>query len=364
MRKILVPIFLLFLSGLANAQKTYGVLQFNEKIHDFGTIEETGGEATHRFIFRNISEDTVTILMVNASCGCTTPGWTEAPIPPGGAGYIEAAYNPFNRPGNFYKSLTVNTSHPKEEIILLNIKGHVNPRLRTVEDDFPSKLGPLRMKSSMVNMGRVLTAPIPTRGGIKVYNDSEHPVVFTGEFEGPSYIRPAFTQDTLATKSFFDLDFFYDGKARNEWGFVSDQVTVYYNHEGARNPIQISFFSNIEEFFDDKSLEALEKAPKIKISENLYDFGVATQGKVLTQSIKIENLGKSVLNIRHIQTNCECLKVSVPAMDIASGASANMEVIFETDKIKGTQQKMITIFSNDPQNPTTWVTVKAQVKVP
>ncbi len=99
-------------------------IQFEKTTHDFGEVAEQGGKVSYRFVVTNTGQGPLIISQVNASCGCTTPGWTKEPIAPGEKGFIMAEYDPRNRPGNFQKSLTVisNTTQPTN---VLYIKGNV-----------------------------------------------------------------------------------------------------------------------------------------------------------------------------------------------------------------------------------------------
>ncbi len=50
------------------------------------------------------------ISSAQASCGCTTPNWSKEPILPGKSSKITATYNTQGRPGNFTKTITVNSN--------------------------------------------------------------------------------------------------------------------------------------------------------------------------------------------------------------------------------------------------------------
>jgi len=76
---------------------------------DFGTIVE-GQEARFMFTFRNEGDAPLRLLNVFPSCGCTTPSWTEEPVPPGGTGTITIVFDSSGRPGTFVKSLRVATN--------------------------------------------------------------------------------------------------------------------------------------------------------------------------------------------------------------------------------------------------------------
>ena len=113
-------ICLLALAGAAHAQ---GVMQFETDNHDFGNVPE-GAMATHEFKFKNTGNQPIVIANVQASCGCTTPDWTKAPVLPGKTGIIKAMYSSAGRPGVFTKTVTV-TSNAADPSTVLSIKGAV-----------------------------------------------------------------------------------------------------------------------------------------------------------------------------------------------------------------------------------------------
>lgn len=84
-------------------------MKFNKEEHNFGTIPE-GPAVSFDFEFDNLSNEPITLTGVQASCGCTTPTWTKEPIRPKQKGKITATYNTQGRPGNFVKTITVNSN--------------------------------------------------------------------------------------------------------------------------------------------------------------------------------------------------------------------------------------------------------------
>lgn len=101
---------------------------FEEVSHDFGRIPEKGGNVTHDFYFTITGTAPLVIVTVSASCGCTTPKFTEKPIAPGKREKISITYSPNQRPGEFSKNAYVRTNikGPNKKITL-KIKGFVVP---------------------------------------------------------------------------------------------------------------------------------------------------------------------------------------------------------------------------------------------
>lgn len=132
MKKIILSISALFCFGMLSAQtnevKPEGdktEISFASTVHDYGTIEyNTNG--TCEFEFTNTGKQPLTLVNVQASCGCTTPDWSKEPIKPKGKGKITVKYNT-QIPGIFQKNIKV-YSNATTSPVLLTIKGEVKPQ--------------------------------------------------------------------------------------------------------------------------------------------------------------------------------------------------------------------------------------------
>ena len=98
-------------------------IKFVQEIHDFGTVIE-GPQVTYDFKFKNEGKEPLILSNVRASCGCTVPTWPKEPILPGKESVISATYNTQGRPGNFTKTITVE-SNASEGNKVVTIKGDV-----------------------------------------------------------------------------------------------------------------------------------------------------------------------------------------------------------------------------------------------
>lgn len=92
-------------------------LSFKQNEYDFGKIPQ-GKPVTYVFTFTNTGTSPLKLESVQASCGCTTPEWSNEPIAPGASskitvGYNAAAEGPFTKPvtitynGNLTKQLII-----------------------------------------------------------------------------------------------------------------------------------------------------------------------------------------------------------------------------------------------------------------
>lgn len=336
-------------------------LSFSETNHNFGKINETDGPVEFKFVFSNTSSEPITITNVRPSCGCTSSGWTKEEIAPGGQGYISAVYNPTNRPGPFTKSLTVTTTG-QQKTLLLRISGQVEPKPRTIEDDFPTVMGGIRVKYRALNMGRVYDNG-PAEKEFVVYNTLETPLIFKNLVEAPDYIQIVFEPDTLDAKAKGIIKVIYNASMKNDLGFMSDNVVLFTNEPGDESRKSFSVYADVNEYFPPLTPQEIALAPKLLIKEKVHDFGKIKQGDIVETEFVFTNDGKSLLNFRKTKSSCGCTVMNMPTNDLEPGASMNIKVVFNSKGRRGVQQKSVTLYTNDPVNPVQRVTVKAIVEI-
>lgn len=81
------------------------ILSTSRDVHDFGKIPQ-GKPVTTYFELTNTGKTALVLENVQASCGCTTPEWSKAPIEPGSTSKIKVGYNAAAE-GPFQKTITV-----------------------------------------------------------------------------------------------------------------------------------------------------------------------------------------------------------------------------------------------------------------
>jgi len=350
---------ILFASSTLLAQELKPIT-FEEPSHDFGSIKEVDGSVEFDFVFKNTGTEPIKIVHVNASCGCTTPAWTKEEVALGESGFIKVSYNPLNRPGPFHKTLTITTSSEQNKTIVLSINGQVEPKPRTVEDDLPTLLGGIRVKYRVFNMGKVFNNEILVKE-FDVYNTLENPIVFSKELEGPDYILVSFMPETLAPKEKGKIIISYDGKTKNDLGFMSENIVFFTNELGSDSIKSMSVYADIQEYFAPMTEEEKLNAPQLIIENTVHNFGSITSGDVVSTTFKLTNTGKTDLNIRKTKSSCGCTVPQLTIKDLKPGESVDLSVTFNSSGRKGTQIKTVMIYSNDPAKPIQKVTIKSKV---
>lgn len=98
-------------------------IRFEKMEHQYGTIKK-GGNGDCQFTFWNDGNEPLILQTVKASCGCTTPKYTQKPVMPGESGVIDVHYNT-NNVGGFSKTVTVTSNAVDNPRVVLRIKGNV-----------------------------------------------------------------------------------------------------------------------------------------------------------------------------------------------------------------------------------------------
>lgn len=104
-------------------------IEFDELEWNFGKIHD-GDIVDHVFVFRNSGSDTLHILDVRASCGCTAALASSSQIPPGGRGEIKATFNSRGKRGIVRKTITVTTNETAQPAVTLNLVADIGAPIK------------------------------------------------------------------------------------------------------------------------------------------------------------------------------------------------------------------------------------------
>ncbi|TAG06464.1 MAG: DUF1573 domain-containing protein [Cytophagia bacterium] len=358
-KKIILLHFFMFLQLSAQDKKTSVSYEFYT--HDFGTIKEEGGKVSYEFEFSNIGKSPLIIKNVVAACGCTVPTWTKTPIEPGEKGKISVEYDPFNRPGQFTKTLTV-FSNSFQDGTILTLQGKVTPNPKKPHDDFPDKIGNLRFISRYMHLGDISTADWQ-RKSFDIFNFADSSITVDKIIFNSAYLNVKIEPQIIAPKSKAKILVEYSPKWRNDFGYVQDKIELKTND--ALEPSKILFITaNITLSFKDLTIEQMQNAPKISFDKELHDFGNVKQGDKVTTVFNIKNNGSDDLQILKIKPSCGCTVSEIDKKTIKSGHSAKLTITFDSNGKEGVQDKHINIYSNDPKSFTSVISLKTKILKP
>jgi hypothetical protein len=263
--------------------------------------------------------------------------------------------------------LTITTSLEREPYRLY-IRGAVEPKPTTPQEDYPHEMGLIRTENKMVNFGKMKVSlndetemSLKREKKIVFYNDSDREVQVTGEMEGPEHIRLAAENVVIAPKETVEVGVVYDARGFETLGYRSDNIVIL-TDDPEMPAKEFYIVATLEEYFPPLSADEKAMAPRLTIDQRFQDLGNIDPGEQVTAEYTITNQGKQPLNIRQITPNCDCLSLKMDTMDIDPGESARLYVTMDSDKRTGIQQKAVSIYSNDPLNPTQMISIRTRIK--
>lgn len=228
MKRVLLGLISIMVAVAVHAQFAQPTIVFDEKTHDFGTIQEADGKVSYVFKFTNKGDQPLVVHNVKASCGCTTPEWTKTPVLPGKSGTIKATFDPQNRPGNFNKTITVYSNSSTENEIL-RITGLVKEKTKSLEDEYPRSMDLIRLESTHLSLTKVAPDQKKTED-FRIISISDKPV--TIDFDNvPAHLKIEAVPQTLQPNQEGIIRVTYDAALKNDWGFLVDNLYLKFNGE-------------------------------------------------------------------------------------------------------------------------------------
>jgi len=103
--------------------------------------------------------------------------------------------------------------------------------------------------------------------------------------------------------------------------------------------------------------------PRIMFVEPVFDFGKVEQGEQVTHMFRFTNQGGQDLRIESVKTSCGCTAAVISADVAPPGQEGTISATFDTTHFSGEKAKGITVYSNDPQQPVTALTLQGEITV-
>ena len=353
--------FIIFLCVLAAGFSVIGqpVMKISASEHNFGTFKADAGRQTFDFIVTNTGNAPLLIQNIATSCGCTTPQWTQEPIPAGGKGKITAIYDPTGRYGEkFDKTLSVYTNS-KPEIVVLHITGEVLPRELSIEEQFTFPVDSIRFESNHLAFTNIKKTEKKIRV-MQLINTSKKPVKV--EFEQlPPHLSLKSNPETLKPGQKGIIEGTYDATKSSGWGNLNDLAKIKLNGVTQEN-VYYYISANLVEDFSQMTKEQLENAPVFKLAATTVDIGKVPGSVAREVEFKYVNAGKSDLIFRDVRSTCGCTAVQQGPQTDKPGQAGSIKAVFNTGTYNGPQTKLNYVHTNDPKNSEVVLTLTAQVE--
>lgn len=343
-------------------------IQFEQTTYDFGKIREEGGKVTGRFEFTNVGTEDLVLTNVRPGCGCTAANYSHDPVAPGQKGFIEATYNPYNRPGGFTKNIRVTTNEPKfvedEKAAphMIFIKGEVIKRPPTVFEQagYTMGNGMSRVKNNSVQHNLKNTEVALDTFYVKNFWTKPVSYKMGSDVEYITEVYRSFGAALQPDQEGF-IVLKYDASKRASFGQNKDKV-FYDTDDSIESKKEFMFAVNIKEDFSKMTEKMLKKAPVSNYSISEYDFGTVAKNSQQTASFTIQNTGKNPLLIHRLVPSSGYFTATSDIEVVPAGGTANVTIKFKANSRTGIQKATIEVITNDPNNPNMVLNVKAQIQ--
>lgn len=104
----------------------------------------------------------------------------------------------------------------------------------------------------------------------------------------------------------------------------------------------------------------LASAQSISFDKTVFDYGKITAGSDGHRYFTVKNTGDKPLILTEVKPACGCTTPEWSKDPILPGKSAQIKVGYNTN-LSGAFSKPIEVFSNDPKNPRSVLTIKGEV---
>lgn len=334
------------------------MLQFQNTTHNFGHIEEVGGEQLCTFTAKNNGNYSIEVIEIATSCGCTSASYTQGEIKANSLFEVSVRFDPFNRPGRIDKHIFVTVSD-SEQPIRLTIEGFVLERQRTIDELYPFDMGNgLRLRSNFHSFGYTEHGTT-IEEHIAYANTSLEPIMITIEEAEKSGLLSIVHPSVIPAGATGDITLSYAIPAECDiYGTISDILYIIIDGTMARYPLSTeAIVTDNFDLIDDIS------APRVDISKNMIKFGeIKCANRVLDEVITLTNSGASPLVVRHIESSSEALEGVIERDTIESNSSIEMRIRLHTERIElveGIYTARLRIVTNDPVRPMQTIKVNA-----
>lgn len=334
-RKLLPTLFVLLLLPLAAASAQEIVsgprAVAAELVKDLGTVFR-GDPAKHVFTLRNEGGETLEIVEVKPTCGCTVAKFDRR-IAPGESGSIEAVVDTEKIRGAIAKSIQVFTNDPSNPKISLVIKANVRARVEAEPGyaRFLAVEGEGEQTSSQ-------TVWAPGRADFEIVKVVSPYRFVTADF------RRAEAGDGRARKGEAEWRIDLTLKANAPSGALADHLQVHTNHPQEKVlKIPVSGFVR----------------PVLTVTPRIADFGRRELTGPQTASLEIKNLGSAAVSLGEVASSVEGLEAAVEPVE--DGRHYKVVLTLSPAMAKGPFTGKLTIATSSTRLPQLEVDVKGVV---
>ncbi|MBC8507347.1 MAG: DUF1573 domain-containing protein [Anaerolineales bacterium] len=108
--------------------------------------------------------------------------------------------------------------------------------------------------------------------------------------------------------------------------------------------------------------------PQIDLEFTKFDFGVVINGEIVTQEVRVSNIGGEELVISQVLTTCGCTTATLDLRVIPAGKEGKLQVTFDSGAhgpyLEGEVIRRVILVTNDPNHYEATVDFVANISLP
>lgn len=346
-------------SSFAQVKKTDIV--FDKTFHNFGTIFMENGVVTANYNFTNKGLENFVVSSVDAACGCTNPRSSKDTVAPGESGVISVEFDPKGMIGTAKKWVYVHSNFVDGFQIELNFEATIKSiNNRNTGEYHRGEYGYLLVDRPNLIWGDKFQNSV-FQDSLVLTNDGYDDIIIKELRDNPNFISSP--NLPLVIKAGDSKPMFLDIDLRK-----IDTVGQYYENlkiittDRFFKIKSINYGINFKDDFSTWKKRDLKKAAHITLDNEVLDFGKIGSGGIGHKPLTITNTGKTTLLIKRIESDCSCALLRLDNRRIDPGKSVTVQVKFDALFKEGSQTKIITLYTNDPEKPMQTIKVKADVR--
>lgn len=309
----------------------------------------------HEFAFKVKNGGRAKITDVKPDCACSVATFPKQMLEGGGTYSIMVEFDPYQF-GPFDKKFEVSWEGTTKTDVLI-MKGSILPTGVEANTGFPKSWGNLQLKNSVVFFGDISNKSI-VKKRVEIYNPTNFPFTFEDSIIKPNYTEVIFTERTIEPKKKLAIDIFYHPELKNDFGYSVDNIR-FFTSDLFHPVMDLSVSANI---FPVKIFEDSRDLPRLWVNSDTLDLGKVFSNGNYVVSFIIYNKGKQPLEISDIvpDDNTEIVGISKKSIEENEYSSVKVR-IFDIAKTAGAKSRTIKLYSNDPSQGETLLTITADV---
>lgn len=228
----------------------------------------------------------------------------------------------------------------------------------TMKDDYPKKIGNLRLSVNFISMRKVKTNEVKT-DSIRIMNTWDKKMTLLQYV--PLYLTMKAVPAELEPNATGIIVCSFDGSKRNNWGYFIDKIQLNTNDTLIPKKL-ISVTATVEEYFPPMTSEDSASVSRIKLSEEKFNWGKIKPNEKVNHDFTISNEGKKPLAIHKVKSDGSNTVVHLDKNLLQPGETAKLTVDYTGSEISGKDNKTITVISSDPFRPAVTLSVECEVE--